>query len=192
VTTNIRHVDRHAGGAQRFGEGMHAGAGKSRAVDQNSDFVRLCRIGVILQLRAIASPKLPGCRKVRLPLPGGRCHRDHCRRRYRCIERNHKDGDHRDHDKQAEHTEYQFMHLCCSHLSKVHTRLTASLAAMSDQSGLGIRARYQCPVDYGCRAEAAMISCRVATWRANAPRPEAVAVTVVCGFLPTKAFSTAT
>ena len=45
---------------------------------------------------------------------------------------------------------------------------------------------------YGCRADAAMISCKVATWRANAPRPEAVAVTVVCGFLPTKAFSTAT
>src|ERR1700676_4975279 len=37
-----------------------------------------------------------------------------------------------------------------------------------------------------------MISCKVATWRANAPRPAAVAVTVVCGFLPTKAFSTAT
>src|SRR5262245_4548335 len=43
-----------------------------------------------------------------------------------------------------------------------------------------------------CFAEAAMISCNVATWRANAPRPAAVAVTVVCGFLPTKAFSTAT
>jgi hypothetical protein len=38
----------------------------------------------------------------------------------------------------------------------------------------------------------AMISCSVATWRAKAPRPVAVAVTVVCGFLPTKAFSTAT
>lgn len=44
----------------------------------------------------------------------------------------------------------------------------------------------------GYRAEAAMISCSIATWRANAPRPAAVAVTVVCGFLPTKAFSTAT
>ena len=41
-------------------------------------------------------------------------------------------------------------------------------------------------------AEAAMISCSIATWRAKAPRPAAVAVTVVCGFLPTKAFSTAT
>ena len=40
--------------------------------------------------------------------------------------------------------------------------------------------------------EAAMISCSIATWRAKAPRPAAVAVTVVCGFLPTKAFSTAT
>jgi hypothetical protein len=39
---------------------------------------------------------------------------------------------------------------------------------------------------------AAMISCSVATWRAKAPRPVAVAVTVVCGFLPTKAFSTET
>ena len=47
-------------------------------------------------------------------------------------------------------------------------------------------------VGYGCRAEAAMISCSVATWRAKAPRPAAVAVTVVCGFLPTKALSTAT
>src|SRR6267154_2166602 len=37
-----------------------------------------------------------------------------------------------------------------------------------------------------------MISCSVATWRAKAPRPVAVAVTVVCGFLPTKALSTAT
>jgi hypothetical protein len=45
---------------------------------------------------------------------------------------------------------------------------------------------------YACRAEAAMISCSVATWRAKAPRPDAVADTVVCGFLPTKAFSTAT
>ena len=42
------------------------------------------------------------------------------------------------------------------------------------------------------RPEAAMISCSIATWRAKAPRPAAVAVTVVCGFLPTKAFSTAT
>ncbi len=41
-------------------------------------------------------------------------------------------------------------------------------------------------------AAPAMISCRVATWRAKAPRPAAVAVTVVCGFLPTKALSTAT
>ena len=40
--------------------------------------------------------------------------------------------------------------------------------------------------------DAAMISCKVATWRAKAPRPAAVAVTVVCGFLPTKALSTAT
>ena len=40
--------------------------------------------------------------------------------------------------------------------------------------------------------DAAMISCNVATWRAKAPRPAAVAVTVVCGFLPTKALSTAT
>src|SRR5215207_8015008 len=39
---------------------------------------------------------------------------------------------------------------------------------------------------------AAMISCSIATWRAKAPRPAAVAVTVVCGFLPTKAFSTPT
>ena len=44
----------------------------------------------------------------------------------------------------------------------------------------------------GYRPEAAMISCSIATWRAKAPRPAAVAVTVVCGFLPTKAFSTAT
>ena len=33
---------------------------------------------------------------------------------------------------------------------------------------------------------------QLATWRAKAPRPAAVAVTVVCGFLPTKALSTAT
>ena len=45
---------------------------------------------------------------------------------------------------------------------------------------------------HACRAEAAMISCNVATWRAKAPRPAAVAITVVCGFLPTKAFSTVT
>ena len=45
---------------------------------------------------------------------------------------------------------------------------------------------------YGYLAEAAMISCSMATWRAKAPRPAAVVVTVVCGFLPTKAFSTAT
>ena len=38
----------------------------------------------------------------------------------------------------------------------------------------------------------AMISCNVATCRANAPRPAAVAVTVVCGFFPTNAFSTDT
>ena len=44
----------------------------------------------------------------------------------------------------------------------------------------------------GLPPEAAMISCNVATWRAKAPRPAAVAVTVVCGFLPTKALSTAT
>ena len=47
-----------------------------------------------------------------------------------------------------------------------------------------------CP--YLPTADAAMISCRLATWRAKAPRPTAVAVTVVCGFLPTKALSTAT
>ena len=45
---------------------------------------------------------------------------------------------------------------------------------------------------YFCPPDAAMISCSVATWRAKAPRPVAVAVTVVCGFLPTKALSTAT
>lgn len=38
----------------------------------------------------------------------------------------------------------------------------------------------------------AIISCSVATCRANAPRPVAVAVTVVCGFFPTNAFSTET
>ena len=38
----------------------------------------------------------------------------------------------------------------------------------------------------------AMISCKVATWRAKAPRPAALTVTVVCGFLPTKALSTRT
>ena len=49
------------------------------------------------------------------------------------------------------------------------------------------------PRNDGCyRPEAAMISCSIATWRAKAPRPAAVAVTVVCGFLPTKALSTAT
>src|SRR5262249_17795868 len=41
-------------------------------------------------------------------------------------------------------------------------------------------------------SDAAMISCRVATWRAKAARPVEVAVTVVCGFLPTKALSTVT
>src|SRR5438477_9199770 len=46
--------------------------------------------------------------------------------------------------------------------------------------------------DYLLPPDAAMISCSVATWRAKAPRPVAVAVTVVCGFLPTKALSTAT
>jgi hypothetical protein len=61
----------------------------------------------------------------------------------------------------------------------------ASLTPRNDEE------RNQKPSRYGCRADAAMISCRVATWRANAPRPDAVADTVVCGFLPTKAFSTA-
>jgi hypothetical protein len=37
-----------------------------------------------------------------------------------------------------------------------------------------------------------MISRNVATCRANAPRRAAVAVTVVCGFVPTDAFSTET
>ncbi|MDB5504445.1 MAG: hypothetical protein JWR89_4347, partial [Tardiphaga sp.] len=41
-------------------------------------------------------------------------------------------------------------------------------------------------------SDPAMISRKVATCRANAPRPAAVAVTVVCGFLPTNAFVTAT
>lgn len=42
---------------------------------------------------------------------------------------------------------------------------------------------------YFSPSDAAMISCKVATWRAKAARPAAVAVTVVCGFLPTKALS---
>ena len=44
----------------------------------------------------------------------------------------------------------------------------------------------------GSPPDAAMISCNVATCLANARRPAAVAVTVVCGFFPTKAFSTPT
>lgn len=48
------------------------------------------------------------------------------------------------------------------------------------------------PGNYRYPCFPAMISCNVATCLANAPRPAAVAVTVVCGFLPTKAFSTET
>src|SRR5258708_36961213 len=45
---------------------------------------------------------------------------------------------------------------------------------------------------YGCRAEAAMISLKVAKCLANAPRPAGGAMTAGRGLLPTKAFSTAT
>ena len=57
---------------------------------------------------------------------------------------------------------------------------------------LALRADPERSLSYDCRPDTAMISCSVATWRAKAPRPVAVAVTVVWGFLPTKAFSTAT
>jgi hypothetical protein len=59
-------------------------------------------------------------------------------------------------------------------------------------SGLAFNAPRNDWRGYGCRAEAVMIAWRVATYRENALRPSAVALTVVCGFLPTKDFSTAT